>query len=58
MVERNKLSVSPVDGVNELLINGFTIHIGIVEVCYSVYCKGVLVYSPDSLQEAVKWCED
>lgn len=62
MSERNKLTVSPVDGANELLINGFKISIELhwesETIVYNVYRKGNLVYAPTSLQEAVKWCED
>lgn len=57
MSERNVLKVNPIDGTNELLINGFVIHIGSDEV-FSVYRKGSLVYSPSSLQDAVYWCMD
>lgn len=60
MSERNKLTVSPIEGNNILLINGFEIVINAcgADVVYSVYRKADLVYSPNSLQEAVKWCED
>lgn len=62
MSERNKLTVSPIEGADELLINGFKISIGLhwdsETIVYTVYRKGALVYTPNSLQEAVKWCED
>lgn len=60
MSERNKLTVSSITGQHILLINSFEIVIDAHgdDVVYSVYRKDDLVYSPDTLQEAVKWCED
>lgn len=60
MSERNKLTASPVEGTNALLINGFQISIIAYQGCviYKVLRKDALVYSADNLQDAVKWCED
>jgi hypothetical protein len=60
MSEPNKISISPLQGENVLLINGFKILIGASDddVVFSVYRKGILVHSPDTLQQAIHWCED
>ena len=58
--------VSPIDGVNALLVNGFRIAIepvkklsdGVSTLSYVVSRKGKYICTYQSLQQAVEWCSD
>lgn len=53
------LTVSPINGEDVLLCNGFEIAITYCdEMCYTVRRKGQELLTFYSLQEAVAWCED
>lgn len=59
------IHVSPIDGDNALLVNGFRITFAIVKkydggnaIVYLVWRKGSHLETYKSLQEAVEWCSD
>ena len=62
----SEIHVSPVDGSNVLLVNGFRIAIepvkklsdGVSTLAYIVSRKGHYIYTYKSLQKAVAWCSD
>ena len=61
----SEVTVSLIDGVNVLLVNGFIITIepipGSNDFCvlsYIVSCKGEYINTYLSLQQAVKWCSN
>lgn len=63
MARVNELKASTIGGENVFFINGFKIELTPMGVtpdlwiqCY-VYRKGTNVYKADSLQDAVKWCQ-
>lgn len=60
----SEIHVSPIDGENVLLVNGFRIVIDILDphddpvLVYHVVRKDVHISMFSSLQQAVKWCRD
>ena len=60
----SEINVSPIDGDNALLVNGFRIELAAVtlvrgaELTYFVYRKGLHINTYTNLQEAVEWCSD
>lgn len=60
----SEIHVSPIDGDNVLLVNGFKIEIVILSpdldpvIVYRIFRKGVHIGTYTSLQEAVEWCKD
>ena len=64
----SEIYVSPIDGVNVLLVNGFRITIepvkkknlsaGVSTLAYIVSRKGKYIGTYQSLQQAVEWCSD
>ena len=61
----SEIHVSPIDGLNVLLVNGFRITIEPVgmpdntqRLEFVVSRKGKYIYTYLSLQQAVEWCSD
>ena len=60
----SEIHVSPIDGDNAVLVNGFRIEITILDpeddpvLVYRVWRKGFHIRTDTSLQEAVEWCRD
>lgn len=60
----SEIHVSPVDGENVLIVNGFRIEIAILDpeddpvLVYHVVRKDVHISIFSSLQQAVEWCRD
>lgn len=62
----SEIYVSPINGENVLLVNGFRIAIepvknlsdGVSTLAYIVSRKGKYIYTYQSLQQAVEWCSD
>ena len=60
----SELRVSPIDGENVLLLNGFRIEMAILDdhdqdpvIVYRVLRKGMYLDTYTSLQDAVEWCK-
>lgn len=66
MSELNKLSVSPIQGDNTLLINGFKVSLNIcaihrlqeVEATWYIERKGHSIKQGMTLQDAIVWCSE
>ena len=56
----SEIHVSPINGADVLLVNGFKIEFVIYQdvIIYNVYRKGVVVSKFGTLQAAVEWCRD
>ena len=58
-----EIHVSPIDGENVLLVNGFRIEIVILSpdldpvIVYRVFRKGTHLDTYTSLQNAIEWCQ-
>lgn len=60
----SEIHVSPINGDNVLLVNGFRIEIVILDdndqdpvIVYRVFRKGMYLNTYTSLQDAVEWCK-
>ena len=60
----SEIHVSPIDGDNALLVNGFVITIEIINyndgsvIVYRVWRKDIHIRTYTTIQEAVEWCRD